>query len=184
MVPDSKKRIRQSGKPCLFFFGVTNSTIFPEKSLEMNVKNLTARFCLAAALLMAAITPASAADTPTTLPGGKVISAEEGQAQVGKARFYDMRKAINFGKGHIKGAVALPYTEKSKKTAGFDASQDRFDVAKLPTDKNAPIVFYSDGPSGWKSYKAAVFAIKAGHKNVMWMRGGVTDWTAKGYALE
>jgi rhodanese-related sulfurtransferase len=160
MVPDSKKRIRQSGKPCLFFFGVTNSTIFPEKSLEMNVKNLTARFCLAAALLMAAITPASAADTPTTLPGGKVISAEEGQAQVGKARFYDMRKAINFGKGHIKGAVALPYTE------------------------NAPIVFYSDGPSGWKSYKAAVFAIKAGHKNVMWMRGGVTDWTAKGYALE
>jgi 3-mercaptopyruvate sulfurtransferase SseA len=150
----------------------------------MNTKNLTTKLGFAAVMLVAAMTTAMAADTPTTLSGGKVISVEEGQAQVGKARFYDMRKAINFGKGHIKGAVALPYTEKSKKTADFDATQDRFDVSRLPADKNAPIVFYSDGPTGWKSYKAAVFAIKAGHKNVMWMRGGVTDWKAKGYALE
>lgn len=135
-------------------------------------------------LLMAAAMPVSAAETPTSLPGGKVVSANEAKTLVGKARFFDMRKAINFGKGHVKGAAALPYDEKSEKSPSFDASKDGFDKSKLPSDKSTPLVFYSDGPDGWKSYKAAVLAVRAGHKNVMWMRGGITEWSAKGLELE
>jgi 3-mercaptopyruvate sulfurtransferase SseA len=125
-------------------------------------------------------------DTPTTLAGGKVISVDEGKKVLdsGAAVFVDTRAVLNFGKGHVPGAVAIAYKEKSEKVASFDATQDQFELSKLPADKAKGIVFYSDGPSGWKSYKAAVLAIKAGHKNVMYMRDGFAGWTAKGLPSE
>ena len=45
-------------------------------------------------------------------------------------------------------------------------------------------MFYSDGPTGWKSYKAAVLAVKGGYKNVMYMRGGWDEWSGKGLPVE
>ena len=135
---------------------------------------------LACASAVAFATP----ETPRGAKGVEVISVEQGNALVGKAAFFDMRSAINYGKGHIKGAVALPYDQKSDTTESFDASKDRFNMAKLPPDKSKPIVFYSDGPTGWKSYKAAVLAARAGYTNVKWMRDGTSGWKAKGLAFE
>jgi rhodanese-related sulfurtransferase len=128
----------------------------------------------------------SAQETPDNLAGGKVITPEVAKQLLDSktALFVDTRATLNFGKGHIPGAVAIAYKEKSEKTAGFDASQDAFDLTKLPGDKNKPIVFYSDGPSGWKSYKAAVLAIKAGHSKVSYLRSGYSGWTAKNLPIE
>lgn len=125
-------------------------------------------------------------ETPKILEGGKVISAEEAKSLADKkeARFFDMRSAINFGKGHLPGATALPYKENSEYKVGFDGSKDIFDLAKLPADKNSAIVFYSDGPTGWKSYKAAVLAKKAGYKKVMWLREGTKGWESKKFPLQ
>lgn len=123
-------------------------------------------------------------ETPLTLPGGKVLSVDEAKTLIGTASLFDMRSAVSYGKGHLKGAVALPYGQKSEKSVDFDASKDKFDMSKLPSDKGAAIIFYSDGPTGWKSYKAAVTAIKAGYTNVMWMRGGTAQWEQKGFPLE
>jgi rhodanese-related sulfurtransferase len=122
--------------------------------------------------------------TPTAAKGVQVISVEQARDLMGKAQFFDFRAGINYGKGHIKGAVPLPYDQKSEKSVGFDASKDKFDMAKLPRDKSLPIVFYSDGPTGWKSYKAAVTATRAGYTNVKWMRDGTSGWTEKGISLE
>ncbi len=139
-----------------------------------------------AALSLAPTTASANAETPSKLAGGKVISVDEGKKVLDakNAVFVDTRAVLNFGKGHVPTAVALAYKEKSDKVEAFDASQDQFELAKLPADKNKAIVFYSDGPTGWKSYKAAVLAIKAGYKNVMYMRGGFADWTAKGLPSE
>ena len=115
--------------------------------------------------------------------GGKILTAAQAKDLVGKAHFFDMRRAANYGRGHIPGAVALPYDQKSTLSVDFDASLDRFDLAQLPADKGAAVVFYSDGPTGWKSYKAAVLAIRAGYTNVMWFRGGTAEWRAAGYAF-
>jgi rhodanese-related sulfurtransferase len=148
-------------------------------------RNLASSVLCASAIVMAA--PVFAADeTPTTLAGGKVISVEEGKKVLdgGAAVFVDTRAVLNFGKGHVPGAVTAAYKEKSEKAANFDASQDQFELSKLPADKAKGVVFYSDGPAGWKSYKAAVLAIKAGHKNVMYMRDGFAGWTAKGLPSE
>lgn len=121
--------------------------------------------------------------TPTALDGGKVVSPAEAKALLGKASFFDLRKAVSYGKGHVPGAVALPYGQKSEKAPNFDASVDTFDMSQLPADKGAAVVFYSDGPTGWKSYKAAVLAIRGGYTNVMWMREGSAGWEAAGYEL-
>ena len=149
----------------------------------MRNRKLDSLRALAAALVLMLCAPALAADkpeTPTTVSGFAIVTPEEARALVGKASFYDLRSAINFGKGHVQGAKALPYGEKSGFTPDFDGSMDKFDMSRLPADKNATIVFYSDGPKGWKSYKAAVQASKAGYKNVKWMRAGTAGWQAKG----
>jgi 3-mercaptopyruvate sulfurtransferase SseA len=122
--------------------------------------------------------------TPTVAKGVQVISVEQARSLVGRAPFFDARRPLNFGKGHIKGAVALPYAQKSDKNARFDAAKDKFDMARLPEDKSSPIVFYSDGPSGWKSYKSAVLAARAGYSDVRWLREGLDGWVAKGGVLE
>jgi rhodanese-related sulfurtransferase len=123
--------------------------------------------------------------TPTTLSGGKVVSADEAKKLLdGKQSvFVDTRSAMNFGKGHVPGAVSVQYGEKSEFAENFDASKDRFDLAQLPGDKNAALVFYSDGPTGWKSYKAAVLAVRAGYKSVHYFRGGWAEWEARKYPV-
>jgi rhodanese-related sulfurtransferase len=140
---------------------------------------------LAAACALLGLAPAASAldekpETPAAIQGGAVVTARDAKALLdgGKAQFFDMRSAVNYGKGHVPGAKALPYKEKSDFSAAFDASVDGFDLGALPADKAAAIVFYSDGPTGWKSYKAAVLAIRNGFRNVKWMREGFSGWLA------
>jgi rhodanese-related sulfurtransferase len=131
-------------------------------------------------------TSAAEEPTPTTLMGGKIVSADEAKALLDQksATFFDMRNILNFGKGHIPTGTALPYKGESDNKPNFDSTKDKLDLSKLPTSKNAKVVFYSDGPTGWKSYKASVIAIKAGYSNVMWLREGYAGWVAKGYGVE
>lgn len=140
--------------------------------------------CLSCLAFAGTAAAQAAPPTPAAAAGVEVVTPQQAQALVGKASFFDMRSAVNYGKGHIKGATALPYDQKSELVENFDASKDKFDISQLPADKAAPIVFYSDGPTGWKSYKAARLASAAGYRNVKWMREGVAGWTAKGLPLE
>jgi len=152
----------------------------------MKMKKLSIVFFAVA--LMFAIAGIAAADdvpTPAKLEGVKIVPADEVKALLGQkgVHVYDMRKALNFGKGHLQGAKSLPFKwvvdneDPSKR-------QGEFDMTVLPEDKSAKIVFHSDGPNGWKSYYASKIAKDAGYKNVMWYRDGFDDWSAKGYALE
>lgn len=124
--------------------------------------------------------------TPTELKGGEIITAEQAKALLDKksASFIDTRSALNYGKGHVPTAIIIPYKGKSERVKGFDMSKDNFPLDKLPRDKKFPIVFYSHGDTGWKSYKAAVTAIKGGYTNVKWMRDGLASWKEKGNPLE
>ncbi|MBL0140569.1 MAG: hypothetical protein IPP91_00485 [Betaproteobacteria bacterium] len=78
------------------------------------------------------------------------------------------------------GGKSVVYREKSAKDAKFDRTQDQFDLSKLPSDKNAPLVTFCNGPECWKSYKGATLARDAGHKHVYYLRGGLPEWIAKG----
>jgi rhodanese-related sulfurtransferase len=152
----------------------------------MTLKRLMLVFGLILPLaLLPSLTSAAEEPTPTTLKGGKIVSVDEAKALLDQksAAFFDMRNILNYGKGHIPTGTALPYKGESENKPNFDSSKDKLDISKLPAAKNAKVVFYSDGPTGWKSYKAAVIAIKAGYSNVMWLREGYVGWVAKGYGV-
>ena len=137
--------------------------------------------------LVLALTAAAAlaTETPASLEGATSINADQVKQMLDKGvPVIDARVANEYVESHIKGAKNVPYKEKSAKAPNFDASQDSFDLTKLPSDKNAPIVFYCNAGECWKSYKASVVAIQAGYKKVNWFRGGIPEWKSKGYPVE
>jgi rhodanese-related sulfurtransferase len=132
-------------------------------------------------LALGMATGAWAQQTPTSLDGVKVVTAAEARKMQDKGvPLIDTRVASEYAEKTIKGAQSLPYREKSAKDVKFDRSQDKFDLAKLPQDKNAPVVFFCNAGECWKSYKASILARDAGYKNVHWLRGGMPEWTAAG----
>jgi rhodanese-related sulfurtransferase len=143
--------------------------------------------CTAAVLLLAGmlVGTAQAADTPPTLAGAKVVAAEDVvKTMAAGGIVVDTRVASEYADAHIKGAISVPYREKSAKSADFEAGQDSFDLKKLPADKAKAVVLYCNGPECWKSFKAAVWAVKAGHTDVQWYRLGIPEWKSKGHPVE
>lgn len=146
----------------------------------MNKRNYL-KFLSAVGLCMALSAPVLAAETPTTLKGATVVSAAEvSKLQSSGAAVIDTRVAAEYAEKTIKGAKNVTYKEKSTKDISFDATQDQFDLSKLPADKAAPVVFFCNAGECWKSYKASVAAIKAGFTKVNWFRGGMPEWQKAG----
>ena len=135
--------------------------------------------------LAAMATAAFAADTPTNLPGVTLVTAEQAKKLVDSGvPIIDARVANEYAESHIKGAKNVPYKEKSVKDVKFDPKEDSFDLAKLPADKSAPLIFYCNAGECWKSYKASKVALDAGYKKVQWLRGGIPEWKARGFPVE
>jgi len=147
------------------------------------VKNACVSLTAAAVLLFGGA--AFAADTPDSLKGAILVDAAKAKSlSDAGVKVIDARVANEYAESHIKGAVSVPYKEKSAKAADFDASHDSFDLGKLPADKSTAVVIYCNGAECWKSYKASAVAIKAGYKTVYWFRLGMPEWNAKGYPTE
>lgn len=144
------------------------------------MKSTFLRLCAAGLLSAGFVAAAVASVTPDTLDGVKSVTAEQArELQAKGAPLIDTRVAGEYAEKTIKGAVSVPYKEKSAKAVGFDRTQDSFDLAKLPADKNAPVVLFCNAGECWKSYKAAVVARDAGYKQIHWFRGGMPEWTGK-----
>src|SRR3954469_7816292 len=139
---------------------------------------------MAGALVLAA-GMAFAGDVPPTLAGVAVVSAEQAKKMIDSGvPVIDTRVGNEYADAHIKGAKNVPYKEKSAKEAGFNAKDAQFDLARVPGDRNAPVIFYCNGPECWKSYKASKVASDGGWKNVQWLRGGFPEWKSKGFPVE
>lgn len=130
-------------------------------------------------------TTAVAQQTPATLASVKVVQALDVKQRIDAGDpVIDTRAAAEYAESHIKGARSVPYREKSAKSVDFDATQDSFDLTKLPADKSKPVVFYCNAGDCWKSYKASKIALASGYKQVLWFRGGIPEWKAKGMPVE
>lgn len=128
---------------------------------------------------------AMAVDNPSSLAGATLVTPEQAKELQGKGMLVvDARPAAEYAEGHIKGALNVPYKEKSDKAVDFDSSKDSVDLSKLPADKGTPFITYCNGHDCWKSYKLSVVAIKAGYKKIYWLRDGFPGWKAKGYPVE
>ena len=71
-----------------------------------------AAISLCSLLLLATISlAAEKVPTPETIEGATIVSAVEAKELVskGSVAIFDMRKPMNYGRGHLPGAVSLPW---------------------------------------------------------------------------
>ncbi|MEK6749310.1 MAG: rhodanese-like domain-containing protein [Pseudomonadota bacterium] len=140
-------------------------------------KTVKAAALIASALLMSTGVNASSEHplTPDFVDGTTRVSAEEVVALVEKTPnlvIIDARKASDFKKGFIEGAVSMPNTDTTPAA-----------LAKVVKSKATPILFYCNGVRCGRSVDSSKVALAAGYKNVYWFRGGIEEWENKGLPL-
>lgn len=123
--------------------------------------------------------------TPEVLPGATIATAEQVKKMMAQGvPLFDVRPESHYREAHIPGAKHVPYQLNSPKEPDYDDSVDKFDLTKLPQDKNAPMIFQCNGAECWYSYKAARYMVQRGFKRVYWYRTGLPAWKAAGYPIE
>jgi ABC-type phosphate/phosphonate transport system substrate-binding protein/rhodanese-related sulfurtransferase len=123
--------------------------------------------------------------TPEVLPGVTIATAAQVKNLLAqKVPLFDVRPETHYREAHIPGAVNVTYHMNSPKEVDYDDSVDRFDVNRLPKDKNAPMIFQCNGAECWYSYKAARYMAKRGFTKVYWFRTGLPAWKAAGNAVQ
>lgn len=85
-----------------------------------------------------------------------------------KMKVVDVRGAVDFEKSHIPGAINAPY--------------DSIEKAGLPREGNL-VLYCGNNQCPWSKLGARTLE-NAGYKNVRVLDGGITNWTAEGFALE
>ena len=124
--------------------------------------------------------PNVASPTPTTIPGGHVITTAEMRQAVGSnILFVD----VLAGPPHptLPGALWLPGAGNAG-SFNDDIQQKLWSILSQATQQNPdrPIVFFCAGSKCWESYNAALRAEHMGFKMVLWYRGGLAAWQAAG----
>ena len=105
------------------------------------IRNIVTLLC-AGTIGLAGSVLAAKPETPTSLTGATVITAERAMSMVDRGiLIVDARVANEYVEEHIKGAINIPYKEKSAKKLGFDARKDKFNLSKLPGKKSTDIIF-------------------------------------------
>ena len=119
--------------------------------------------------------------TPTSIPGGHVITTGEIRQAQGGLLLFDVLE----GMAHptIPGAVWIPGAGHPGSFAD-ETQQKLWAVLSRATNmqRERPIVFFCAGSRCWESYNAALRAESLGFKMVLWYRGGLAAWKAAGGA--
>ena len=140
----------------------------------LRFKSLTLTAVLAALVVfgLAGLAAADEAKKPKYKPFHTIVGLEAAQAvSEGKVEGYliDSRPAVKkFNKGHIPGAVNIPFSQFDKMTN------------LLPQDKSALIIFYCEGPACSLSHKSAYKAEAMGYTKVKVFPGGFPAWKKAG----
>ena len=117
------------------------------------------------------------AQTPTTIPGARVIRTAEltglltANSKVVVIDVLDSKERSSIPGArwmHGGGDGKLYAAEKAR----FSAAVDKL----VEGDKSRPLVFLCFNAECWLSYNAALHAVEAGYKDVIWYRGGSDAW--------
>ena len=150
---------------------------------EQWIKRLLKASC--ALLLVATATAGFAAETPASLSGVTLVTADQAK----KLMDGGVPDHRHTGGQRIRRPAHQGRQERAIQGEERQGSELRSQARQLqpgvaPADKNAAVIFYCNGAECWKSYKASKVAVDAGYKKVNWLRGGIPEWKAKGYPVE
>ncbi|WP_236631443.1 rhodanese-like domain-containing protein [Endozoicomonas numazuensis] len=100
----------------------------------------------------------------------------------------DVRKAEDYGKGHLPGAVNFTFPKTVIMSDSWDESLmgglKEEDFVRLLDDKGRVLVFTCRRTSCLRGHNAAMWAVRLGYHNVFRHPGGVEAWKGKGFTLE
>ena len=119
--------------------------------------------------------------TPTSIPGGQVITTR-GLVELLKG---EQVRALVFdilgGQEMLPGAtLAVPAAQAGSFTDRTQQEFGQFLQQMTQGNKETPLVFYCLSTHCWMSYNASLRAINMGYRNVLWYRGGIEAWKAAG----
>ena len=119
--------------------------------------------------------------TPTTVPGGRVISTQELATNLTQnSQGIAILDILGGSETLPMATFATPAAEPGDFN---DQIQKNFgDYLQKVTrgNKAMPVVVYCQSTYCWMSYNAALRAIHMGYTNVLWYRGGIEAWQAAG----
>lgn len=124
------------------------------------------------------------APTPTTIPGGRVVSTQQlAQWMQGQQGTQGRVMLLHAIASHSHLPNAIPVVPASQGGSFDDQVQRDFgEYLQKATggDLSRLLVTYCQGVQCWGSYNAALRAIRMGYKNVHWYRGGIEAWQQAG----
>ena len=123
--------------------------------------------------------------TPTTIPGGLVITTSALVAMLANQQGRPLILDILGGAEILPGAIAA---SPAAQPGSFDDQTQRefgqFLQQMTQGNKDVPIVLYCLSNQCWMSYNASLRAINMGYRNVLWYRGGIEAWKAAGQQVQ
>lgn len=123
--------------------------------------------------------------TPAGIPGGQVITTK-GLVSLMQGRQAPFVLFDVLGQAQqLPGAVSAVWL--AQPGSFDDATQQRasaFLAQQTQGRKDIALVFYCLSRECWMSYNAALRAIQAGYKNVLWYRGGLEAWNYAGLPMQ
>jgi rhodanese-related sulfurtransferase len=135
------------------------------------MKNITLFYVFLLSLFFASSALANDDEFPNRelYPEVPYISLDDLYKQRNNAVIVDVRSFYEYNTLHIKGARNIPLSSK-----------DFIDLIQTIRSKNAaPIIFYCNGKTCRKSYKAVRKALRAGIPEVIAYDAGIFDWARK-----
>jgi rhodanese-related sulfurtransferase len=112
--------------------------------------------------------------SPLFVPGASSIDVFEAKQLFDRGVvFIDSRDVVDWGIGHIQGAISLDW-------------DSRFTVEALSDviNRDEPVVIYCHGPRCLRSSKAAAKAVSWGFTNTYYFRDGFPAWKNAGYPFD
>jgi PQQ-dependent catabolism-associated CXXCW motif protein len=118
------------------------------------------------------------APTPTSIPGARVIKTLELKALLDANKNVLVVDVLDSKtRKSIPGAVWMVGAGDGQ---FYGAEKSRFATAMerlTGGDMTRPVVFLCLSSECWLSYNAALHALDAGYKDIIWYRGGTNSWT-------
>lgn len=119
--------------------------------------------------------------TPASIPGGQVITTKGLIALIQGGQMPYFIFDVLGAPEELPNAMPAPWLAQP---GSFDDDLQKQFAQMLQQGtqgrNDMPLIFYCASPNCWMSYNAALRAIKAGYRNVLWYRGGLEAWKAAG----
>ncbi|MEM6833075.1 MAG: rhodanese-like domain-containing protein [Pseudomonadota bacterium] len=117
--------------------------------------------------------------TPTTIPGGLVITTSALQTLIASGNpviTVDLLGSQALIEGTV-GTYSVPLYGQGGSFNDYIQQDMAMSIPQVTgNNPQVPMVFYCQGPQCWLSYNAALRAVAAGHRGVLWYRGGLEAW--------